>query len=125
MAIAKLPNSSTQKPDQKRQKGVFRRAVALTLDQFLERTPIHGAKQIRDPRATIYQKAYWTLIIFTCFLCAGALMATFLIRYKSNPVRINIQTNFGKISDLEFPAVTFCNPNFIADSMVEGLVKSL
>lgn len=52
-------------------------------------------------------------------------MATFLIRYKSNPTRINVDTNFGPISEIAFPAVTFCNPNFITDSQVQGLIKSL
>ncbi|KAG5667100.1 hypothetical protein PVAND_015099 [Polypedilum vanderplanki] len=124
MAILKTPPDNL-KQDKKKKEGVFRRAVNLTLDQFLERTPIHGCKQIRDQRANIFQKAYWIFIICTSTLCACALLATFLIRYKSNPVRINILTNFGQISELEFPAVTFCNPNFIANSMVDGLIKSL
>lgn len=52
-------------------------------------------------------------------------MVTFLMRYKSNPTRINVDTNFGPTSEIEFPAVTFCNPNFIADSQVSGLISSL
>jgi hypothetical protein len=50
---------------------------------------------------------------------------TFLVRYKSNPTRINVETNFAPISELEFPAITFCNPNFIIGSQVKALADSL
>lgn len=47
------------------------------------------------------------------------------MRYKSNPTRINVDTNYGPTSEIEFPAVTFCNPNFITNSQVSGLISSL
>lgn len=126
MAIAKITPKSTEKDNPKKSKeGTFKRAVKLTLRQFLERATIHGSKHILEPRANAYTKCFWIFLIIICFACAIALMSTFLIRYKSNPTRINIDTNFGPISEIEFPAVTFCNPNFIADSMVHGLINSL
>lgn len=125
MAIPKNPQKQQKSNTKPPKESTFYRAVKLTLTQFLACTTIHGSKHIINPRATNFHKVFWVVIIITCFACAGALMATFLGRYKSNPVRINILTNFGPISELEFPAVTFCNPNFIADSMVKGLIKSL
>lgn len=125
MAIAKITPKSSEKDTKKQKEGSFKRAVKLTLHQFLERTPIHGSKHIIEPRANAYIKCFWIFLIIISFACAIALMTTFLIRYKSNPTRINIDTNFGPISEIEFPAVTFCNPNFIADSMVLGLINSL
>lgn len=125
MAIAKIAPKLSANEAKKSKEGAFKRAVKLTLHQFLERTPIHGSKHIIEPRANIYTKVFWIFVIFVCLVCAITLMVTFLIRYKSNPTRINIDTNFGPISEIEFPAVTFCNPNFIANSMVNGLVSSL
>ena len=125
MAIAKITPKTSEKDTKKQKQGTFKRAVKLTLHQFLERTPIHGSKHIIEPRANAYTKCFWFFLIIISFACAIALMTTFLIRYKSNPTRINIDTNFGPISEIEFPAVTFCNPNFIADSMVIGLINSL
>ena len=125
MAIAKITPNSSEKDSKKKKEGLFKRAVKLTLKQFLERTPIHGSKHIIEPRANAYTKCFWIFIIIISFASAIALMATLVTRYKSNPTRINIDTNFGPISEIEFPAVTFCNPNFIADSMVHGLINSL
>ena len=125
MAIAKITPKTTEKDPKKSKEGPFKRAVKLTLHQFLEHTTIHGSKHIIEPRSNAYTKCFWIFLIIISFACAVALMTTFLIRYKSNPTRINIDTNFGPISEIEFPAVTFCNPNFIADSMVLGLINSL
>lgn len=142
MAKAKNSKLINRNPPKKAQSGTFKRALKLTLEQFLDRTPIHGMKHILDSRGNKYTKCYWISIIFICFVSAAALMTNFLIRYKvrgyffiiilitikkfqSNPTRINIETNFGAIHEIEFPAVTFCNPNFITDSMVDKLIKSL
>jgi Amiloride-sensitive sodium channel len=128
MAIAKNSKNLKKKSTEKSEKpklSAFKSAVSLTLDQFLESTTVHGMKHINDARGNKFTKLYWISIIAICFCCAIALMVTFLIRYKSNPTRVNIETNFGAIYELDFPAVTFCNPNFIADSMVSGLIKSL
>lgn len=84
-----------------------------------------GVKHANDQRGNKFTRAFWVIAPMFCFLCAIALMATFLMRYKSNPTRINVDTNYGSISEIEFPAVTFCNPNFITDSQVAALVNSL
>lgn len=123
MAIAKNPTKTTSKT--KEGVGLFKRALELTWLQFSSTTSIHGLKHVNDPRGNRFTRIYWSIIPLTCFICAIALMVTFLMRYKSNPTRINVETNYGPISEIEFPAVTFCNPNFITDSQVRGLIKSL
>lgn len=138
MAIAKR---TPQKTPEKRE-SIFKRAFAETWVQFATTTTIHGefrkkfywnpnftassgVKHANDQRGNKLSRAFWVVTPIFCFLCACALMATFLMRYKSNPTRINVDTNFGPISEIEFPAVTFCNPNFITDSQVAALVNSL
>lgn len=121
MAIARNPIKKTPKKKQ----GALKRAVSLTWDQFSSTTSIHGVKHVNDPRGNRLTKAFWIFVPIFCLTCAIALMVTFLIRYKSNPTRINVETNFGPTSEIDFPAVIFCNPNFITDSQVHGLMKSL
>jgi acid-sensing ion channel, other len=121
MAIAKTPLKKT--PEKK--EGLFKRSLNLTWEQFTSTTTIHGLKHVNDPRGNRFTKFFWISVPFFCFLCAIALMATFLMRYKSNPTRINVETFFGPISEIEFPSITFCNPNFITDSQVQGLIKSI
>jgi len=103
----------------------WKRAWTVTYEQFTSTSTIHGLKHVNDPRGTRATRSFWTLVPLICFLCAITLMITFLMRYKSNPTRINVDTNFGPISDIDFPAVIFCNPNFITDSRVENLIKTL
>lgn len=82
MAKAKNSKLVNQNSPKKAQSGTFKRALKLTLEQFLDRTPIHGMKHILDSRGNKYTKCYWISIIFICFVSAAALMTNFLIRYK-------------------------------------------
>lgn len=119
MAISKNPSEITKKKT-----GIFKRALSITCVQFTTTTSIHGLKHINDSRSKA-TRFFWAFVPIVCFFFAIALMATFLMRYKSNPTRINVETNFGTIQEIEFPAVIFCNPNFITDSQVMGLIRSL
>jgi Amiloride-sensitive sodium channel len=121
MAIAKNPTKTSPKKKER----IFSRAFVETWEQFTSTTTIHGLKHVNDPRGNRFTKLFWIFVPVFCFVCAIALMATFLMRYKSSPTRINVDTNFGPISEIEFPAIIFCNPNFITDSQVHGLKKSL
>lgn len=120
MAIAKTPLKQ-----QPKESGIFVRAIKLSAEQFAAHTTIHGLKHVLDSRGNRGSRVFWILIPLICFTLAIVLMVTFLMRYKSNPTRINVETNFGPISEIEFPAVIFCNPNFITDSQIYGLVHSL
>ena len=121
MAIAK---HSTQK-NLERNENAFKQALSITWFQFTSTCSIHGLKHVNDPRGNRLTRSFWTFIPIFCFICAITLMVTFLLRYKSNPTRINVDTNYAPISEIEFPAVIFCNPNFISDSQVMTLIRSL
>ncbi|CRL08251.1 CLUMA_CG020926, isoform A [Clunio marinus] len=104
---------------------IFKSALELTWKQFTSTTSIHGLKNTSDSRGTIKTRITWATITIICFICAIILMKTFLMRYKSNPTRINLKTSFGQINEIEFPAVTFCNPNFMTLSRIKVLQDSL
>ena len=57
----------------------------------------------------LYCRIFWVTVPFVCFMGGNALLATFLIRYKSNPTRLNVDTNHEPIGNTAFPAVIFCN----------------
>ncbi|CAO1344894.1 unnamed protein product [Diamesa hyperborea] len=103
---------------------VFYKAASLTWDQFTSTTTIHGLKHINDPRGTKATKIFWILVPLICFMCGISLMVTFLMRYKSNPTRINVDSNFGPIRDLTFPAIILCNTNFFTESQANVLIKT-
>lgn len=97
----------------------------INFKRILGETKLLGPKHVNDPRGNKITRAFWAFLPVFCFLCATALMVTFLLRYKSSPTRINVDRNYAPISEIEFPAVTFCNPNIITDSQVFALVRSL
>lgn len=70
-------------------------------------------------------RIFWVLVPLICFMCGISLMVTFLMRYKSNPTRINVDSNFGPIRDLTFPAIILCNTNFFTESQANMLIKTL
>lgn len=42
-------------------------------------------------------------------MIANVLVNVFWQRYKSNPTRVNVDTNHAPLNQLNFPAVTICN----------------
>lgn len=67
----------------------------------------------------------WIAITVGSFITANTLIATFWTRYKSNPTRMNVETNYAPISDITFPAITFCSSNLISIKKISAFVKTL
>lgn len=103
----------------------LRTAIKITWTQFAKRTSIHGVKYVNDPKGTILTKAIWICVCIACFVIANTLVSTFWSRYKSNPTRMNIETNHGSLQEVSFPAITFCSTNRISFLKAIKLVQTL
>lgn len=60
-----------------------------------------------------------------CFGTANMLVNAFYIRYKSNPTRMNVETNFGPIAEVPYPAITVCSTNYVSMKKTRSFVNSL
>lgn len=67
----------------------------------------------------------WIGITLVSFITANTLISTFWSRYKSNPTRMNVETNYAPMAQISFPAVTFCSSDAISLGKVNEFVKTL
>ncbi|XP_059611780.1 sodium channel protein Nach-like [Phlebotomus argentipes] len=103
----------------------FWRAVKLTWQQFCDRTFIHGIRYIEDSEGNFYTHVMWLIVTSTSLILAIMLVNTFWEEYKTNPTRMNVESVNVPISELDFPAVTFCNVNRIIIERTEEFAESL
>uniref|UniRef100_A0A1B0CQE6 Putative sodium channel protein nach n=1 Tax=Lutzomyia longipalpis TaxID=7200 RepID=A0A1B0CQE6_LUTLO len=103
----------------------FRSAVKVTWQQFCDTTFIHGVRYIEDPMGNIYTHIAWFFITTSSFILAIMLINTFWEAYKTNPTRMNVESVNVPITELDFPAVTFCNVNRINVERTMELAESL
>lgn len=59
------------------------------------------------------------------FITANILVHTFWLRYKSNPTRMNVESNHVPINNLEFPTLTLCQLNRLNYDNAQKLLKTL
>lgn len=84
-------------------------ALKETFEEFARNTSIHGVQYIVDAKGTKASRICWAIIVSIMFIVSNVLVDVFWERYKTNPTRVNVDTNHAPISELNFPAITICN----------------
>lgn len=84
-------------------------ALKETFVEFAASTSIHGVQYIIDPHGTKTSKICWAIIVLGMFITSNVLVDVFWERYKTNPTRVNVDTNHAPMAELNFPAITICN----------------
>lgn len=84
-------------------------ALKETFEEFARNTSIHGVQYIVDTKGTKASKIGWAIIVSIMFILSNVLVDVFWERYKTNPTRVNVDTNHAPLSELNFPAITICN----------------
>lgn len=118
------------KPEIKKSKKInnkkcFQRALKITWLQFASRTQTHGMKYIVDPNGNYFTKLIWVGIVIGAFIAANAMVGTFWTRYKSNPTRMNVQSNHEPSQLLPFPGITLCSSTRISETKSREFVNTL
>lgn len=106
-------------------KKIFQRALKITWLQFASRTQTHGMKYIVDPNGNYFTKLIWVAIVIGAFIAANAMVGTFWTRYKSNPTRMNVQSNHEPSILLPFPGITLCSTARISEIKSRDFVETL
>ena len=91
-------------------------------DDFLANSAIHGLSYIHCSKSLI-RRGLWSLL----FLCSTILLlyTTYQNVTKLQDFKSTFSTAISDSTELEFPAVTFCNINFARKSqIVDGPVKN-
>ena len=84
----------------------FKHEVKKTFTEFMTTTPIHGLPQLMNTK-TWYMKIFWIIFIGALFGFGIWLVVKAITDYLEHPVVSEVQENIE--TQMEFPAVTFCN----------------
>lgn len=103
----------------------FSRAARKTWIQFASTVQIHGLKYIIDPKITFPIKVFWIIVSASGFCTANVLVSVFWERYRSNPTRMNVESNCVPLVYLDLPSVTICAANRISYSKTMRFIDSL
>lgn len=87
----------------------FKIALKETFEEFARNTSIHGVQYIVDTKGTKATRIFWAIAVTFLFIMSMVLVNVFWERYKTNPTRVNVDTNHAPLSELNFPAITICN----------------
>ncbi|KAH8372850.1 hypothetical protein KR009_006574 [Drosophila setifemur] len=83
-------------------------SLRRTWRDFCATSSIHGLKYTRDEDTNRIVHFVWMLISLVMFICAVVMAHTFYIDYRSNPTRMNVESDFTPVNNLYFPPVTIC-----------------
>ncbi|EDW33593.1 GL11823 [Drosophila persimilis] len=86
----------------------LRGALRRTWTDFCTTSSIHGLRYTRDEDTNRIVHFVWLLISLVMFSCAVAMAHTFYVDFRSNPTRMNVESDFTPLSNLYFPPVTIC-----------------
>lgn len=84
-------------------------ALKETFEEFAGNTSIHGVQYIVDRQGTKASRICWAIVVLVMFIVSNVLVDFFWQRYKTNPTRVNVDTNHAPLTELNFPAITICN----------------
>ena len=94
-------------------------SIMERLQDFLESSSIHGLSYIASSRRCL--RVFWMIVVFSCFLIAGALIRRSILSWQTTPVITTIETL--PITEAPFPLVTVCPPRKSYTSLNYDLIN--
>ncbi|KAH8291358.1 hypothetical protein KR054_010966 [Drosophila jambulina] len=83
-------------------------SLRRTWSDFCATSSIHGLRYTRDEDTNKIVHFVWLLISLVMFICAVVMAHTFYVDYRSNPTRMNVESDHTPVTNLYFPPVTIC-----------------
>ncbi|EDV37462.1 nach, isoform A [Drosophila ananassae] len=83
-------------------------SLKRTWNDFCATSSIHGLRYTRDEDTNRIVHFVWLLISLVMFICAVVMARTFYIDFRSNPTRMNVESDSTPVNTLYFPPVTIC-----------------
>ncbi|XP_069672052.1 sodium channel protein Nach-like [Periplaneta americana] len=93
--------------------------------EFCLYTSQHGYKYIAQPKATIIERVFWTLVVLTAIVSAVFIMGIEWNFHLSKYTITSVDTAHYPLWNIPFPAVTVCGFNKVERSQAKDLIKEL
>ncbi|XP_017108335.2 sodium channel protein Nach [Drosophila bipectinata] len=100
-------------------------SLKRTWNDFCATSSIHGLRYTRDEDTNRIVHFVWLLISLVMFICAVVMARTFYIDFRSNPTRMNVESDNTPVSNLYFPPVTICPDVLFNMQKSEAFLKTL
>ncbi|XP_062550041.1 pickpocket protein 28-like isoform X2 [Armigeres subalbatus] len=107
MALGIYINEPIELDNSCRQGMAYQFYISKFLQIIISRSSLHGAFHITTTRNTVLEKYLWGFIMLMAILYSIFLMASFWIRYLTNPTLISLDRNYHEWNTT-FPSLTVC-----------------
>ena len=77
---------------------------------YFSETTVHGFRYVVEGK-NLFEKMFWFLLIIIGFLISGIIIKTSFSDWERTPLQTTIDTVSRPIEQLDFPAITVCNPS--------------
>jgi Amiloride-sensitive sodium channel len=75
---------------------------------FFEESSIHGFSYLTDKNISFFEKVFWFFAIIASITCCSILISQIVIKLNDDLLIIFSSENAIQITEISFPAVTFC-----------------
>ena len=77
---------------------------------YFDETTVHGFRYVVGGR-DVFERAFWVIVILLGFTLSSILVLQSFENWESTPLQTTIETVSLPIEELDFPAITVCNPD--------------
>ncbi|KAK9752065.1 Amiloride-sensitive sodium channel [Popillia japonica] len=114
------PPNHPKKPE--KSKG-FCRAVFDNVDNYFDKSTLHGLRYVGDSTITIGERIFWLLAFLTAVSFAAYFINNIYAKYNLNPVIISFSPTAVSIAEIPFPAITICSVNIVKKAEGERILQ--
>lgn len=94
------------------------KCVDIIKKYFIE-TSIHGLKYIFETKRAAIERLFWLIAVGTLWTCGIVLIYKVIDKWQTSPVLVSFDSTVTPITQIPFPAVTFCNMNKVLKSRAQ------
>ena len=84
--------------------------IKADICSYFTETTVHGFRYIVEGRDLV-ERLFWVTVIVTGFVLSGILIQQSFENWEDTPLQTTIETVSLPIEQLDFPAITVCNPD--------------
>ncbi|GJQ80853.1 hypothetical protein Trydic_g14114 [Trypoxylus dichotomus] len=121
--IKELWTEESQPPMKEDKKKGFCKAVFDNLDNYLDKSTLHGLRYVGDSTITIGERIFWLVSFLSAISFATYFINNIYAKYNLSPVIISFSPTAVSIAEIPFPAITICSVNIVKKSEGERIIQ--
>ncbi|KAI4464283.1 amiloride-sensitive sodium channel-related [Holotrichia oblita] len=121
--IKEMWTEEPQQPKKPEKPKGFCRAVFDNVDNYFDKSTLHGLRYVGDSTITIGERIFWLMAFLTAVCFAAYFINNIYAKYNLNPVIISFSPTAVSIAEIPFPAITICSVNIVKKTEGERILQ--